>query len=99
MAVTLRNYLDAKKWHFAEKGMQRVWDELKRIANSTVNLNAVLETNNIDTTGAGGLTAVAGESNSGAFTVVPPDPAGRYGAVPQRSANRIPTNGFLPNAD
>lgn len=96
--ITLLQYLDSLRWVFFEKGMQRVWNDLYRIAQSTTGAtygSALLGNLVVTAGGAGGVTATSGRSNSGPIVPTIPDSGGVLSPTPKRLSNTRPASGFV----
>jgi hypothetical protein len=91
MAVTITTRLNQMEWLFYEKGMQSVWNELKRWAESTLGSGftgkpgGVTVLGDIDTTLATHLAPTAGVPNTGAPNLVPGSNAPGWGSGQQQN--------------
>lgn len=97
-SITLLQYLDSLRWYFFEKGMQRVWNDLYRVAQSTTGAtygSALLGNLVVTAGGASGISATSGRANSGPIIPTIPDTGGELTPTPARRRNTRPTAGFI----
>lgn len=100
MGMTLRQFHDAQRWYFFEKGLQNLWNQYNQIINSEAGSGITGGTTllsgaditastglNKDGTAAAtlsGIFASGSEHGATGFDTPPADPAGNVGPHPKR---------------